>query len=79
MIECPAVLINGIITNDKEYIRNKIKYGDYLEFKFINRAVFSFMEACDLWRDRMLSKKPTIYKFTEKQWEDATRKGLTHG
>lgn len=79
MIECPAVMINGVITNDRQSINDSVKRGGYSNFKFIRREIFEMMEALDLWHDKMISKKPALFIFTEEQWDVARKEGIAHG
>ena len=80
-IEVSLVLINGTLTNNKKDIYDILthKYSVLTEFKFVNRRVFEFMEVCDLWREKQISKLPSLFIFTKEQWQLAHEKGLAHG
>jgi hypothetical protein len=78
LIEVVAVEIDGKITNDKELMYNLIKWKD-AKPQLIRREVFSFMEACDLWREKELSKLPAMYVFTQEKWDEARKLGIANG
>lgn len=80
-IEVPLVMINGTLTNNKKDIYEILtgKHSVLNEFKFVRREVFQFMEACDLWREKELTKLPALFTFTREQWKLAQEKGLAHG
>jgi hypothetical protein len=62
--DIPAILFNGIITNNKETIKYVIINN--LPCRPLNRAILKFMAACDLGENwEKLAKSSTVLKWIE--------------